>query len=383
MGLFTVNNNFPAQVSYGPGLAARIEWDSDAPRVLIITDRGLLNTPNIASIIKRFPQAELYAELTGEPTSEMVDAALRFSRKEPYDLVIGIGGGSVLDTAKVVAALRLDKMETVAEAFGKDRVNPRKTRLGLIPTTAGTGSEATPNSIIKSGTDGVKQAVISKELLPDWVVLDPELTLSLPPAITASTGMDALCHCIESALSVNANEISKAYSYHGIKLLSENIEQAVENGADLEARGGMLLGSFFGGLALTIAGTTAVHALSYPLGKRGVPHGVANGMLLPWILEYNLPYCEAQLMAFAPYLRSQKPLRSAVDIVALLFGYLTRFPVPKALDEVGIAPEILPELAAEAMEQKRLLANNPRLVSVTEAEAIYREILHKTKRVMS
>ena len=378
MGSFILHHNFPAHVIYGCGATARIAWDRDAQSVLVITDRGLLDTENIARITRIFPRAVVYGELSGEPTSEMVDAALDFSRRNHYNLIIGLGGGSALDVAKLVAALITDTV-AVTEVFGTERIGPRRTRLGLVPTTAGTGSEATPNSIIKDSADGVKKAVISQELIPDWVVLDPELTLSLPAPITASTGMDALCHCLESALSVHANAISAAYSYQGMKLLSQNIKRAVADGANPEVRGAMLLGSFLGGAALTIAGTTAVHALSYPLGKRGVPHGVANGMLLPWILEYNLPACAERLRALAPHLWSERPLRTVEDIVALTFEYVASLPVPKTLAEVGIGPEFLPELAAEAMEQERLLANNPRPLSVADAVAIYREILNQNK----
>lgn len=376
MGNFIINSNFPVHVIYGPGATSRIEWDLDAKKVLIITDRGLLQTENISKIIRMFPKADVYGEIAGEPTSAMVDEALRVCRRHNYDLVVGLGGGSALDTAKVVASL-LKSSVNVAEVFGKDLLGPRSVRLGLIPTTAGTGSEATPNSIFKDSADGVKKAVISHELIPDWVVLDPEMTRSLSAKLTASTGIDAFCHCIESALSVNANGISVAYSYQGMNLLSKNIRQAVENGSDLEARGAMLLGSFFGGAALTIAGTTAVHALSYPLGKRGIPHGVANAMLLPWILDYNRPVCEAQLMELTPYLHGTKPLRTAADIVDLAFDYVLTLPVPKTLEEVGIDAESLPELAREAMEQTRLLNNNPRSMNQSEAEAIYQKFLYQ------
>jgi alcohol dehydrogenase class IV len=369
-----MNNHFPAYVLYGPGTVARIEWDREKKRVLIITDRGLLKTGNIKRVHKVFPHADVYGEIVGEPTSEMVDAAVEYGRRGRYDLVIGIGGGSALDTAKIVAALLKGK-ESVTAVFGKDRLQPRQTRLGLIPTTAGTGSEASINSIIKDSTDGIKKSVISREMIPDWVVLDAELTMSLPAPITASTGMDALCHCIESALSLNANDFSVIYSYHGMKLLSKNIEQAVAEGTNLEARGAMLLGSFLGGLAITRAGTTAVHALSYPLGKRNIPHGVANGMLLPWILDYNLPACQDKMMELVPYLDSKKPLAAAEDIVALTMELVKTLPVPKTLAEVGIGEECLSELAAEAMEQKRLLVNNPRSMDQEAVETIYRKLL--------
>jgi alcohol dehydrogenase class IV len=305
MGNFIMDNNFPSHVIYGPGAISRIEWDLEMENVLIITDRGLLQTDNISKIIRVFPKAEIYSELGGEPTSAMVDEALRVCRSHSYDLVVGLGGGSALDTAKVVAAL-LRNTVNVSEVFGKDLLGARPVRLGLIPTTAGTGSEATPNSIFKDSADGVKKAVISQELIPDWVVLDPELTRSLPAPITASTGIDAFCHCIESALSVNA-----------------------------------------------------------------------NAMLLPWILDYNRPVCEAQLMELALYLHSEKPIRTAADIVDLTFDYVRTLPVPKTLDEVGIGAECIPELAAEAMEQTRLLNNNPRSMNQAEAEAIYQKFLHQ------
>lgn len=376
MSTFMMKNYFPADVLYGPGTVARIGWDLEAKKVLIITDCGLLKTDNITKIRKVFPQADVYGEIAGEPTSAMVEAALQYGRRGAYDLIIGIGGGSTLDTAKIVATL-LQNQAVVTDVFGKDRLRPRQTRLGLIPTTAGTGSEASLNSIIKDSNDGIKKAVASRELIPDWVVLDPELTLSLPAPLTASTGMDALCHCIESALSVKATAISVIYSYHGMKLLSRNIRRVVVDGTDLEARGAMLLGSFLGGVAITMAGTTAVHALSYPLGKRNVPHGVANGMLLPWILEYNLLTSKEKMMELALYLHSLKQLSTAEEIVDLIMELVATLPVPKTLEEVGIGEDCLPELAAEAMEQERLLVNNSRAMTQSAAEAIYRKILYK------
>lgn len=374
MRTFMIKNHLPAEVLCGPGTTAQIKWDLDKKKVMIVTDHGLLKTGNIERVLKVFPQADVYGEIDGEPTTTMVEAALEYSRRGGYDLVIGIGGGSALDTAKLIAAL-LTRKEPVTAVFGKDRLQPRQTRLGLIPTTAGTGSEASINSIIKDSSDGIKKSVTSGELIPDWVVLDPELSVTLPASITASTGMDALCHCVESALSVKANALSVMYSCYGIKLLTKNINQAVVKGTDLEARGGMLLGSFLGGLALTIAGTTAVHALSYPLGKRNVPHGVANGMLLPWILEYNLPACRERMLELIPYIYSDKPLTTAEEVVGFIKELVATLPVPKTLGEVGIGADLIPALAAEAMEQQRLLVNNPRSMDQTAVEALYRKLL--------
>lgn len=377
MSFFKINNYFPQEIIFGPASISKIgaEYlDLGSKNVLIITDQGLLATGIVDRVTRFLKRADVYSKLSGEPTSDAVEDALRFSKQKDYDLVIGIGGGSAMDTAKVVATLNKQSL-TVTDAFGRDLVGARKVGLGLIPTTAGTGSEATPNSIFIDSRDGVKQAVISRELIPDWVVLDPDLTVTLPPAITASTGMDALCHCIESLLSVNSSDISAAYSYHGVKLLCGNIRRVVCRGDDVEARGKMLLGSFFGGLALTLAGTTAVHALSYPLGKRGVPHGIANGMLLPKVLEYNLPYCKEKLDSLAPYIKCDKPLKGAADVVECVAMYLEQFPIPKSLDEVGIGEDTIPELAKEALLQKRLLNNNPIRLSLEEILKIYKAIL--------
>ncbi len=378
MSSFMLKNYLPQEIIYGPTAVDQIGADRlgiKSKKILVITDRGLAATGNIKKVTDLLDQVDVYSDLTGEPTTDAVEDALGFCRQKDYDFIIGIGGGSALDTAKVVAALKNQSI-TVAKALGRDLLESRKVGLGLIPTTAGTGSEATPNSIFIDSTDGVKKAVISQELIPDWVILDPAMTVSLPATITASTGMDALCHCIESLLSVNANEISAAYSYQGVKLLSGNIRKVVENGNDLEARGNMLLGSFFGGLALTQAGTTAVHALSYPLGKRGVPHGVGNAMLLATVLKYNLSYCEEKMASLIPYMADSQSLRQASDILKHLDGYLKEFPLPKSLDEVGIKPELLSELAAEAMQQTRLMSNNPRQLNVDEVEDIYKQILH-------
>ncbi len=378
MGSFIINNYVPQEIIYGPASISKIgtaHLGLDSKKVLVITDRGLLASGNVEKVTEQLKQVDVYSELGGEPTTDAVEAALLFSQQKDYDLVIGIGGGSAMDTAKVVAALQ-NKTVTVTEVIGRELVGPRKIGLGLIPTTAGTGSEATPNSIFIDSRDGVKKAVISRELIPDWVILDPDLTLSLPPAITASTGMDALCHCIESLLSVNATDISAAYSYHGVKLLSGNIWRVVQTGGDVEARGKMLLGSFMGGLALTLAGTTAVHALSYPLGKRGVPHGIANGMLLPKVLKYNLPYCAEKLAALAPYMECARSLTEAADVVAYIAEYVDKLPVPKSLEEVHIEEHVIPELTEEALQQERLLTNNPRKLSSDEIRNIYHAILH-------
>ncbi|HEX7713749.1 MAG TPA: iron-containing alcohol dehydrogenase [Bacillota bacterium] len=379
MKSFQLISQFPQTVFYGAGTAEKVEeilGDPRGKKVLIVTDSFLVKSSMIETFSNSLTdKPAIYGEITGEPTSEEVEKAVRFCREGRFDLVIGIGGGSVLDTAKVVAALGRDQIK-VSQVYGAGKLKKREIGLALIPTTAGTGSEATPNSLIFDSVTGNKEAIIGRELIPDWVVLDPVLTTGLPPKVTAATGLDALCHCIESYYSVNSNPVSEAYSYEGLKLLGANLGRAVEEPDNLEVRGDMLLGSFFGGLGLTIAGTTAVHALSYPLGKRRVAHGVANGMLLPKVLEYYFPHIEGKLnQVFRLFATHEKAVHNSRELLDMIAGYVSQFPIPKTLAEVNISADEIPQLAKEAVRNERLIRNNPGPVTIDDAEKIYRMII--------
>lgn len=371
----------PGRIIFGVGSSGRLAAvvsELGCRKPLLVTDRGLSGTGLPQGLCAGLAAAgipcELYDQLAGEPDEATVDRAIERFRAGQFDLIVGVGGGSALDTAKAVAALGKEG-GALAGAYGKDSVT-RAVGLVLIPTTAGTGSEATPNALFIDA-HRTKQALISQALLPDVAVLDPSLTLKLPPRITAATGMDALAHCVESWLSVNGNALSEAYAYEGVRLVAGSLETAVTNGANLEARGGMLLGSLLGGMALTIAGTTAVHALSYPLGKRGVPHGVANGLLLPRVLEFNRPACADRLAALAPSFGLQGLDRAALAeaVVRRVQELLARLPVPKTLGEVGVDAGEVPAMAAESLLNERLLRNNPRSLNQEQAEGIYRRCL--------
>ncbi len=374
---FEIMNRFPAQVIFGSEtvqlLPKRIP-DFDGKKILLLTDKGILKA-GIADKVKGCLSGEVsvYAELENEPKSDEVQRALEVCRVGKYEMVVGVGGGSVLDTAKIVATLN-NSSKKVNEIYGNEKAGKRITGLILIPTTAGTGSEATPNALVFDKETGNKEAVISSQFIPDWVVLDPSLTQGLPLKIAAATGMDALCHCIESYISCNGNAVSAAYAFKGLELLGENLGQiAVKNTPEI--RGNMLLGSFFGGLALTIAGTTAVHALSYPLGKRGVPHGVANGMLLVPVLEYNFSSIETLLNSVAGLFKENGQVaENGRGLIAMIASYVKSFPVPRTLKEVGIDSKLIPELTKEALTNERLLKNNPRQLNQADAESIYRSI---------
>jgi alcohol dehydrogenase class IV len=378
---FELRIQSPGRILFGAGVSGRLATvvgELGGRKALLLTDQGLSRTGLPQGLCVGVAAAgipcELYDQLAGEPDEATVDRASERFRAGRFDFVIGVGGGSALDTAKAVAALGTGG-SVLAETYGKNTIT-REVGLVLVPTTAGTGSEATPNALFIDA-HRTKQAVISPHLLPDVAVLDPSLTLNLPPRITAATGMDALAHCVESWLSVNGNALSEAYAYEGVRLVAGSLETAVANGANLEARGNMLLGSLLGGLALTIAGTTAVHALSYPLGKRGVPHGVANGLLLPRVLEFNRPASEERLAALAPAFGLPVADRAALGeaVVRRIQELLVRLPVSKTLGEVGVEAREIPAMAAESLLNERLLRNNPRSLSQEEAEGIYRRCL--------
>jgi alcohol dehydrogenase class IV len=292
--------------------------------------------------------------------------------------VIGFGGGSSLDVAKL-AALLIGSGEDLDGAWGVAQAKGPRLPLALVPTTAGTGSEVTPVSIITVGEEE-KRGVSSPIILPDIAVLDPELTLGLPAPITAATGVDAMVHAIEAYASKNANNnpLSKMLARQALGLLGANIEAAVFNGGDIAARGAMLLGSMLAGQAFANSPVAAVHALAYPIGGTfHVPHGLSNALVLPHVLRFNAPdaahlYAEIAADAF-PHLAGEEGAQGrCAAFIEELAGLSKRLGMQTRLREVNIGEEHLPKMAADAMKQQRLLVNNPRAVGEADALAIYR-----------
>ena len=279
-------NFFPDRVIYGAGSLQECQAMLSRKRIFMVSDAGLEQCgvlKQAASIIE--PQ-EVYLMNCREPRLSDAQKVLDALEHSRADAVVAVGGGSVMDAAKAAAAA-MGSGRPISRLLGNLELH-RQCQLILVPTTAGTGSEATCNAIFIDDADGVKKAMISSAMIPDAAVLDPALTLGLPPTITAFTGVDALCHCAESYISVKANELSRAWSLRGIDLILGNLPRVVNEPGNVEARQNMLFASLFGGAALRIAGTTAVHALAYPLGKRGVPHGVANSLLFYEVMRCTL-----------------------------------------------------------------------------------------------
>jgi alcohol dehydrogenase class IV len=292
--------------------------------------------------------------------------------------VAGFGGGSSLDIAKL-AALLIGSREDLDGAWGVAQAKGPRLPLALVPTTAGTGSEVTPVSIITVGQEE-KRGVSSPVILPDIAVLDAELTLGLPPAITAATGVDAMVHAIEAYASKNANNnpLSKMLARQALQLLGANIEQAVSNGSDLEARSAMLLGSMLAGQAFANSPVAAVHALAYPIGGTfHIPHGLSNALVLPHVLRFNAPdaaplYAEIAADAFPHLGREESTQGRCAAFIEALAELSVKVGLQPRLRDVGIPEQALAKMAADSMKQQRLLVNNPRDVAEADALAIYR-----------
>ncbi len=354
-----------------------------AGRVLIVTDKGLVAAGIVSRLETVLMEAGIrwscFDEVEPDPRFEIAVRAVEAAKSEKAELVIGIGGGSPLDIAKVCAILATNT-RPVSELFGIDMVPEAGLATILIPTTAGTGSEVTPIAILSDEHEKLKKGIVSPRLFPAVAILDPELTLGMPPGVTAATGLDALIHAVEAFTSKNANSISDVFARQAMKLVFGNIRKAYANGEDLAARAGMLEGSLLAGMAFANAGVTAVHAFAYPIGAEfHIPHGIANSIMLPPVMEFNMlgnlpKFAEIAEIFGEPSggLNERERARSMVKAIGELVDDLR---VPRHLGEFGVADRHIPALAQGVMKVTRLLANNPRRITAQDAQAIYRQVL--------
>jgi alcohol dehydrogenase class IV len=350
-------------------------------RIVVITDRGVrgagLLDPALASLKAAGAHVAIHDDIHADPPEAEVLAAAEAVKAYNATGVIGFGGGSPMDVAKL-AALIARSGEPLAEAYGIAKAKGPRLPLVLVPTTAGTGSEVTLGSIVTTGT-AEKMAVLSPILLPDMAVLDPDLTLGLPAHVTAATGVDAMVHAIEAYASASPanNPVSRALAREALRLLGANIHRAVHHGADREARGAMLLGSMLAGQAFANSPVAAVHALAYPLGGHfHIPHGLSNALVLPHVLAFNLPvaagtYAEVAADAF-PELTARDGSARAQGLVEKLAALSPALGLPTRLRDLKVGEGDLSMLAADAMKQTRLLGNNPRAMTEADALAIYK-----------
>ncbi len=318
---------------------------------------------------------EIFAGVDREPEVALFEQVLALARTGRPDAIVGLGGGSPIDVAKLVAAL-LDGAQTIHEVFGIGLLRRRACPLVCIPTTAGTGAEVSPNAILLVESERLKKGVVSPHLVADLAICDPELTVSMPPAVTAATGLDALVHCMEAYANRFAHPVVDVYALEGIRRIGRSIETAVRNGADRAARADVMLGALYGGLCLGPVNTAAVHALSYPLGGEfRIAHGVANSLLLPHVFRFNLPAMPERYADIAVALgchTGATALDTAGAGLRRIAALSLACGIPQRLRDVGVPETELPRLAQEAMKVTRLLRNNPRDLTSADAEQIYR-----------
>jgi len=374
------------RVVMGPGAVGGLGEEvklAGASSALVVTDPGIVKAglmePVEAALKAAGISFSVFSEVEPDPRYEIVDACVEKCRGEQPQCVIGVGGGSPIDIAKTVAVM-LTNTGCIADYCGIDLVTEPGVPTIVVPTTAGTGSEATPIAILSDENEKLKKGVVSSHLFPKVALLDPELTLGMPPAITAATGMDALIHAIEAYTSVNASGMSDMLAMRAMELIGENLRTAYANGADIQARAAMLEGSLLAGMAFANAGVTAVHAFAYPIGAEfHIPHGVANTLMLPAVMQFNLV---GNLVKFADVaellgqpVEGLSLREAAEEAVAAVMVLAEDLNVPTSLSEFGITDEHIPGLAQGVMKVTRLLANNPRGLSLEDAERIYRQVL--------
>ena len=327
-------------------------------------------------LTKRGVRVIIDISIRTEPTFSSFQKVLETARGQKVDAVVGIGGGSSMDVAKLVAA-QLNNNQSLEEILGIGNLKQRTTYLACLPTTAGTGSEVSPNAILLDESDNLKKGVVSPYLIPDAAYVDPQLTMSVPPEVTAATGLDALTHCIEAYANKFAHPMIDIYALEGIRLISANLKRTVDDGSDIHAREKLALGSLYGGLCLGPVNTGAVHALSYPLGGGfHIAHGLSNAVLLPYVMKFNAP---AALERYADIAHALGILYQApVEEIALagiekIKELIVSCNVPLKLSDLNIPRDAIPKMAESALKVTRLLKNNLRELTLQDAIQIYEE----------
>ncbi|WP_417488440.1 iron-containing alcohol dehydrogenase [Maricaulis sp.] len=368
-------------VHVGAGSVARLAQLAapligDRRRIFLVTDPGVravgLTDAAVAALEAAGLSVSIFDQVAADPPEAVVLAAADAARNFGAEVVIGFGGGSSMDCSKLVAVL-CGSSQSLAAMYGVNKATGPRLPLILIPTTAGTGSEVTPISVVTVG-ESSKMGVNSPALYGDLAVLDAELTYGLPRATTAATGIDAMVHAIEAYTTrLQKNPVSDALALAGLKKLHGAIERACSDGRDTEAREDMLLGALLAGQAFANAPVGAVHALAYPLGGVfHVPHGLSNSLMLPPVLRFNAPAAEPLYAELANHLglhASTQGLVEEMERIAASVGIETR------LSQVGVSHNDLPRLAEEAMLVTRLLVNNPREMTLDDAQACYEAVL--------
>lgn len=366
----------------GSANLAKLIRDRNGSSVFIVTDPGVLSAGLLDSALLNFKSLglnyQIYSEVQADPSIAVIEKAVKAAQNCQSDYIVGFGGGSSMDVAKLVALLALGK-ERLEDIYGIDKVKGPRLPLILIPTTAGTGSEVTKSSVV-TVSESEKKGVLSPYLLPDLALLDAELTLGLPAHVTAATGIDAMVHAIEAFTTKHLkNPMADCIAKEALRLLSGNLHQVVMHGDDIVARENMLLGASLAGMAFANAPVAGVHALAYPIGARfHVPHGLSNALVLGPVMRFNVEIAHEMYAELGQIIKpglqgsSQEQAYQLADYMGGLAGNLG---LPKRMSEAGINANDVDQLARDAMLQTRLLMNSPREITFKDAVAIYQEAL--------
>ena len=377
---FTITQ--PTQIHFGTGIIKRLPEVAagfGGTNALVVLDPGLIQAGLDSNITRALEAGNMtytiYSEIDPEPGLRLADRGTEIAREHNCDCVIGVGGGSAMDVAKAIAILLTNGGRAV-DYLGLGKIEKPGVPKIMVPTSAGTGAEVTFTAVFINEETGSKGGMNGDPLYPEAAVLDPELTLSLPPHVTAATGIDALTHALEAYTSVQAHPVSEMYSLQAIELIATNLRTAYADGRNIEARSNMLLASLLGGKALAMAGVGLVHAMAYPLGGMfGIPHGLANAVLLPYVTEFNLIGNLEKHALLAEMLGGDTNNMSLRDSAHVLVEEMHQLnsdlAIPASLSDLGIPDDRIEEMAKIALTVARPVENNPRQPTLENVMMIY------------
>jgi alcohol dehydrogenase class IV len=347
--------------------------------VFIVTDQGVVQAGLLEKILEPLKKEKIsyaiFDQVEAEPSIENLLAATQKARTSPVDLFIGLGGGSVMDTTKMVSVLQVHDLD-IRELFGVDKVTKPGLPTIMLPTTSGTGSEVTRNAVFTDKRENLKKVVSSQAIVPTVAIVDPMLTVTMPPPITAATGIDAFIHAVESYLAINASPLTDPLAWEATRLIAANLGPAVANGQDLVARYNMSLGSLMAGITLNNAGVGAVHALAYPVGAEyHVPHGIANVVTFIPTMEYismaRIPKFVQLAAAMGEPIAGLAPREAVNRAIGAMRDLIEKVGLPTRLRDIGATADRIPYMAQAAFKEKRLLGNTPRQLTEEDIRKIF------------
>lgn len=353
-----------------------------AKSILVFTDKGIRSfglSTRVEEICAEEGTLKVVDDLTAEPAVADIERVLREVEGDHPDLIVGLGGGSVMDVAKL-ASILIGAPYSLRDLLVDAGMAQKQVKSVMIPTTCGTGSEATCNAIVAIPEEESKKGIVNNCMISDYVILDVQMIAKLPPKIIAATGVDALAHGVECFTSKKATMLSDTYAKEGARKILHNIRRAFSAADDLAAKQEMLLGAYYGGIAITGSGTTAVHALSYPLGgKYHIAHGVSNAILFAHVMEFNKDACAERLAelsdAVFPEFATKRTEEKAAHIIEEIAAIVCDTQIPTSLEEFGVQPEDIDFLVTAGSQQTRLLVNNCKELSLEDIRYIYKKVL--------